>query len=257
MSAGPFWRYTDDGTKRICVHCGAAFPLAFTPFIPEREAPERDIEAQSRPVIASQTFHWFLQLAGTPNTPDEVAKFADELRTTVTPNNARVQTNRVFRRRGPAVRAALVWLTAPDLLDAIKAKGCTLTSETHEATVTAFRQIVDGDLPTEALGMVQQRGRDVGLPVTQEAAAFVEYLVTAKGGGYSRNRAEEIAAQLFKVRADGIRKHAGIAAMNETSAAALALWGLARIHGANPGAVDAVTDLDALKEAATWRPSEW
>jgi len=206
---------------------------------------------------------WFAQLSAKYAPSPTVAKtLGNALLAQFSSKNVRVQTNRVFRRHSNDLQSILQWLTSAKLEATIRAKSSSATTAAYVATVCAIRSILNGSLPSVAWNMGKQRGVDTSLSKTLEGVALAEYLVSlrdeqlpenlfstienlsehellvayalgvrscTRNSVFSRTRALEVAAELFDIHVDSIRKYSDLEPASPRSQAVVALFGLSRL----------------------------
>ena len=143
--------------------------------------------------------------------------------------NLRVQVGRLFRRKGTAESLPMIraWL-ADDIGAAVTAKGCALTQAAWAESVQALDCIIKGVPASSAWGLAHVHGVKMGISRTLEARALARYLARKRSLGYSKNKAIEIAAELFGVDPRDLRRYTGVEPIGYESEAMCAYSALVR-----------------------------
>lgn len=189
---------------------------------------------------------WFVELcSGHPNAPEAARDLVRDLRRQFASNFYRKQINRVFVRYKNSFSSILIWLNSKDFAEVADEQKSELMSSTYKQVVSSIEKMIAGETPSVAWGMGAQRGRNTGFSETLEAAALANYLSKvpiptdadgSEGDGFeddvnldrlfNRTTAITIAATLFNVNPDNIRKYTGAEAVSDQSEALIALAGL-------------------------------
>ena len=206
---------------------------------------------------------WFVELcSGHPNAPKTARDLVRNLRRQFASNFHRKQINRVFVRHKNSFSSILIWLKSKDFAEVADEQKSKLMSSTYKQVVSSIEKMITGEIPSVAWGMGAQRGCNTGLSATLEAAALANHLskvlspTDADGSEddvnsdrlFKKTTAITIAATLFNVNPDNIRKYTGAEAVSDQSEALIALAGL--ISRGQLSAADKYFDVEELIASA-------
>lgn len=209
------------------------------------------------------SLEWFADLcAHYADAPPEAQLLGKELLKQFNSANERVQVNRAFRRHLHILYRINSWFCGTALSAAVNAKACSITVAARDSAKSAISAVLAGQVPSNAWGMGAQRGVNIGFSTTMEAAALVGYLMKVHEellpeclypgseelksewlllafvfdkrafideSLFTQTAALTVAAKLFNVNADNIRKYSGPGPVSDQSEAGMALYGLTRL----------------------------
>ena len=207
--------------------------------------------------MSVSTLSWFVEIALThPATPSEVKALTQALKPEVdtalkpTFNNKskKRKISRIFERHSQSLPTIAAWLNEDAIRAQVNDTKNPLILSAYLDSKNAIDQIINGKSASAAWDMGDNRGGSPGFSRTLEAAALSSYLSKEEEFNFSKNSATEVAAKLFDVNPDEIRRYRSIEALNNDSEAVIAFFAIARNDQFE--AADQYFDIETLRERA-------
>lgn len=201
--------------------------------------------------MSTSELNWFIDLARShPNAPSDAKYLANKISKALVSKHYGTAINRVFRNNSAKLPVINSWLNDASIRDAVQNKHCKNTSDAYGQTLTAFNNILKGELATKAWVLTNQMGPKTTFSSTLDANALAQYLSTHGTLNYSARKAASISAEILGVNKDEIRHYDTVKPQDYRSICAVAYSAVVR-YG-NKARVDKYFDLEELREDATF-----
>ena len=187
--------------------------------------------------MSISTLSWFVELASTdPTAPNRAVDLSLELRLAINeaqnpklnPKSTKRKISRIFERHLQSLIVINNWLSSTSMKVRIDATNNQQIKSSYKESKTAIVEIISGVPVARAWGIGKKRGVSTGFSKTLEASALVGYLIKEEQFNISKNAAIEMAANIFELNPDEIRRYNALSTVDVESEAAIAFSAIAR-----------------------------